>query len=79
MVRISGPRARDILAKGCPLDLHPTAFPGGACAQSLLGKISVTLDCLNENVFEIIAGRAYAKSLLVWITNAAAEDGFKVE
>ena len=36
--RLAGPSARDVLAKGCPLDLHPRAFPPGRCAQSLLAK-----------------------------------------
>mgnify|MGYP005675383397 CR=1 FL=1 len=77
--RISGPRARDVLAKGCPLDLHPNAFPANACAQSLLGKIGVVIDCLNGDTFEVTAGRAYARSLWAWITGAAAEYGYKVE
>ena len=79
VVQISGPRARDVLAKGCPLDLHPNAFPANACAQSLLGKIGVVIDCLNGDTFEVTAGRAYARSLWAWITGAAAEYGYKVE
>jgi methylglutamate dehydrogenase subunit D len=79
VLRIKGPRAREILAKGCPLDLHPTAFPTNACAQSLMGKINVTLDCLDADDFEIITGRAYAKSLWAWITDAAAEYGYRIE
>ena len=29
VLRISGPRARDVLAKGLPIDLDPRAFPSG--------------------------------------------------
>ena len=79
VLRIKGPSARDILAKGCPLDLHPTAFPTGACAQSLMGKINVTIDCLDADEFDITTGRAYAKSLWAWMTGAAAEYGYRVE
>lgn len=79
VLRITGPRARDTLSKGCPLDLHPSVFPANACAQSLLGKIGVVVDCQNPDDFEIIAGRAYARSLWAWITGAAAEYGYKVE
>src|SRR5262245_6066671 len=40
-----GSAVRDILAKGCGLDLHPAAFPIGACARTRFAQISVTLDC----------------------------------
>ena len=33
-MEVSGPDARVILEKGCPLDLHPRAFSTGHCAQS---------------------------------------------
>ena len=36
VVRLSGPNARDVLAKGCQLDLHPVAFTTGGCAQTTL-------------------------------------------
>ena len=29
VLRLSGPRARDVLAKGLPIDLHPRAFASG--------------------------------------------------
>lgn len=34
VIRLSGPRARDVLAKGCPLDLHPNVFDVEHCAQT---------------------------------------------
>ena len=40
---LAGPSARDVLAKGCPLDLHPRAFTPGSCARSLLAKADVLL------------------------------------
>jgi sarcosine oxidase subunit gamma len=43
-LRLAGPNARDVLVKGCPLDLHPSTFVTGSCAQSLLAKTSVLGD-----------------------------------
>ena len=43
VITVSGPRARDVLAKGCPLDLHPTVFKPAHCAQTLLAKANVTI------------------------------------
>ena len=38
IIRLRGARARDLLNKGCPLDLHPRAFGAGQCAQSHIAK-----------------------------------------
>ena len=34
VLEISGAQAREALARGCPLDLHPRVFKTGQCAQS---------------------------------------------
>jgi sarcosine oxidase, subunit gamma len=78
ILRLSGASAREILAAGCPLDLRPGALPAGACASTLLENIQVVLDCLEDETFEIVAGRAYARSLWDWITTAASAYGYRV-
>lgn len=40
---LSGPRVRELLAQGCPLDLHPRAFRTGQSAGSVFFKASVWL------------------------------------
>lgn len=36
VLRLSGPRARDVLAKGLPIDLHSRAFgPGSAATRTI--------------------------------------------
>ncbi|GAB3296914.1 sarcosine oxidase subunit gamma [Parasphingorhabdus pacifica] len=42
-LRLSGARARDVLAKSCSLDLHPRVFGPGHCAQTLVGRTQVVL------------------------------------
>ena len=42
-IRISGTRARDVIAKGCPLDLHPRVFGPGQCAGSLFLKAAIRI------------------------------------
>ena len=39
-VRLCGAHARDVLAKGCSLDLHPAVFGPGAAAQPMLGHVT---------------------------------------
>ncbi len=43
VIRLRGPDAVTLLRKGCPLDLHHTAFPTGNIAQTRLGHASVLL------------------------------------
>ena len=42
-LELSAPGARDVLAQGCSLDLHPRAFGPGDCAQTLLARAAVIL------------------------------------
>ncbi|MDJ0685237.1 MAG: sarcosine oxidase subunit gamma family protein [Alphaproteobacteria bacterium] len=43
VIQVGGPRARDVLAKGCPLDLHPRTFGPGRCAGSVYIKAVIHL------------------------------------
>jgi sarcosine oxidase subunit gamma len=38
ILELAGPKARETIAKGCGLDLHPRVFEPGQCAQSLLAR-----------------------------------------
>lgn len=79
VVVVRGAPVRDLLAKGCPLDLHPHAFDFGQCAQSHLAKAPILLRPLaGEPAFEIIVRRSFADYLWLWLEDAAAEYGFEV-
>ena len=43
VLELDGPDAAAQLARGCPLDLHPSAFATGRCAQTRMGHASVML------------------------------------
>jgi sarcosine oxidase subunit gamma len=47
-IRVAGPRARDLLAKGSPLDVHPRVFAAGACAQGQLAKATVLIHQVDD-------------------------------
>jgi sarcosine oxidase subunit gamma len=38
MLELSGSKAREMIAKGCGLDLHPRSFASGQCAQTLVAR-----------------------------------------
>ena len=76
---LSGPSARDILAKGCPLDLHPSVFKPGQCAQTIVGKANVTIRCVDDSPsFELIIRRSFAEYMALWLYDSALEYGAAV-
>ena len=79
VITLSGPRAREVLAKGCPLDLHPAVFRPGDCAQTLLAKANVTIRCVDDSpCYELIVRRSFADYTALWLHDAALEYGCAV-
>ena len=73
---LNGPYVREILAKGCALDLHVSAFRPGQCAQSNLERAAVTLMCEAENSFRLICRTSFADYVEIWLKDAAIEYGY---
>jgi len=74
VLRLSGSRVRDVLAKGCPLDVREGSFDIGQCAQSHLAKAPVLLRPVANGV-ELILPRSFADYLWQWLASAAQEYG----
>lgn len=80
VVRISGPKARDVLAKGLPIDIDPRAFKPGDAAICLIGYIGVQLWQVDETpTYDMAVFRGFAESFWSWLTASAAEFGAVVE
>ncbi|GAB5095498.1 MULTISPECIES: sarcosine oxidase subunit gamma [unclassified Caballeronia] len=71
VLEIDGPRTRDVLSRGCPLDLHPKVFGEGQCAQSHYFKASLTLVPLGGDRFELIIRRSFADYFVKIMLDAA--------
>ncbi len=78
VLRLAGPAATEVLAKGCGLDTHARALPPGKVARSLLAKADVILHRLKPDAFEIYVARSYADYLWRWLEDAGAEFGVAV-
>jgi sarcosine oxidase subunit gamma len=74
-LRLSGSRARDVLGKGCSLDLHPRAFGADSAAQTMLGLAGVVLLSVDESGadFRILVRTSFVRYLTAWLLDAAAE------
>ncbi len=75
-LQLDGPATRRVLAKGCALDLHPSAFTTGQCAQTLVSHAAVTLIATDEDSFLLICRTSFAPYVLDWLQDAALEYGF---
>ncbi len=70
---VQGPAAADLLSCGCPLDLHPRAFPDGALAQTHIAKANVVLRCVQAGQsYEVTVRRSFADYLFKWLCEAGS-------
>jgi len=83
IIGLTGSNARDVLMKGCSLDIHPRHFKPGDCAQSALAKALIILhqtsgDSGIEPTYDIYVERSFADYLWIWLEDAALEYGLAV-
>lgn len=71
---IVGEKAGELLAKGCSLDLHLSAFAQGRVARTTLAKADITLLRTAEG-FRLYVLRSFADYLGLWLEDAAREYG----
>jgi sarcosine oxidase, subunit gamma len=73
-IEVAGADARELLQKGCALDLHPRAFGAGRCAQTLLARTNVVLVARNDDPeYWVLVRASFAEYLAEWLLDAAAE------
>jgi sarcosine oxidase subunit gamma len=80
IIRVSGPKAREALAKGVPLDLDPCAFGPGDTAMTVIAHVNVHLWQTDAApTYEFAVFRSFAASFCEWLLDASAEFGVKVD
>lgn len=74
-LRLTGARVRDVLAKGCSIDLHPRVFGRGSSAQTMLGQAGVVLLALSDAADDVVVlvRSSFAGYLADWLLDAALE------
>ncbi len=79
VVRISGARAREVLAKGRPIDLHPRVFKPGDAATTRIVLIGCTLWQVDAApTYDLAVNSSIVRSFWSWLTASAAECGYEV-
>ena len=70
--RVSGPYAREVLAKLCPVDLSPSAFRPGMFRRTRMAQVPVAFWMDADEVFHIICFRSVAEYVFSLLKASAA-------
>ena len=75
---VRGPRALQLMASGCPLDLHHSAFAPDSCAQSLFGHVAALYHRDADGDFTVFVARSFAKDVWATLCSSAAQYGYEI-
>ena len=73
-LELRGPRARELLEFGCPIDLHPRVFGPGRCAQTLLARANVLIWHVAdepEDTWRLFVRPSFAAYVAAWLADAS--------
>ncbi|MEM9049891.1 MAG: sarcosine oxidase subunit gamma family protein [Pseudomonadota bacterium] len=69
---IDGPAARDLLAKGAPVDFAPDRFRAGDFRRTRLGQLAAAIWCMAPARFCLFCHRSVGQHVELWLETAAA-------
>jgi sarcosine oxidase subunit gamma len=73
-ILLQGPRARDLLQKGIPIDLHPREFQPGLCVQTHIAGANIILQQTDDRpTYEVFVLNSFAEHIWLWLESAARE------
>ena len=78
IIRIEGPKVRQVLCKGTPVDLHDSEFEIGKSALTQMAHVGVHLTRTGQDAFELSVFRGFSESFWEWLTEQAEEFGYQV-
>jgi len=73
VIEIRGGKARDLLAHCVPIDLDARVFSAGRCAQTLLVKAHVIIECRDESGLILYVRASLATYAADWLLDGLAE------
>ncbi len=73
-IRVSGPKARELMSRGCRLDLHQSVAGKGFCAQTPMAQIGVLLHQVDDApTYDLYVYSGFARSFWHWLETTAAQ------
>nr|WP_298379718.1 sarcosine oxidase subunit gamma family protein [uncultured Halomonas sp.] len=79
LVELSGEKARELLMKSVPYDVHPANFPVGKAVSIVFAKSSAILRRPSEERYELVLRRSFADYCYRWLLDAGEEFGIGVK
>jgi sarcosine oxidase subunit gamma len=74
VIEVAGSDARELLMKGCAVDLHPRTFGPGRCVQTTLARAQVVLLARTpEPAYWVFVRASFAEYLAEWLLDASGE------
>ena len=76
VIQIKGLQAKEVLKKGCPININEIQVNN--CAGTVFNGITIVVDCVNNNpdTFNLLALRSFGETFYHHITDAALEFGY---
>ncbi len=78
IIALSGPRARDVLGKLCPLDLESPDLAPGHCARSILARCGILLHPQPGGAYHLHVARSFADYAWRVLAEAGLEFGVAI-
>ncbi|OHV13096.1 hypothetical protein BH688_01630 [Kushneria phosphatilytica] len=75
VIMLSGAKAREVLMKSAPVDVHPRAFPVGRSVTTCFARAQAMICRVGEAQWELVIRRSYADYLWQWLLDSATEYG----
>ena len=73
VLELTGPRARAVLEKGCPVDLHPRSFGPGRAVSTTLARVPLLLCQTGEDTYRLLPRSSFADYVARWLLDAMVE------
>jgi heterotetrameric sarcosine oxidase gamma subunit len=76
VIKIKGTKVREVLKKGCPLNINE--IKKNHCAGTVFNGIAIIIDCFDEepDTFNLLSLRSFGESFYHHITDASLEFGY---
>ena len=76
-LELTGAHVREVLARGCSIDLHPKVTPIGSCVQTLVARTGVVIVVHDDSAsdFLVLVRASFADYLASWLIDACTEVG----
>lgn len=69
---LSGPGVRDVLARGCAIDLDPRVSPPGTCVRTLLARAGVILLVEAPGRIRLLVRSSFASYVTDWLADVCS-------